>query len=44
VTTFQEKMADRIKDYLEKVECKEFPDSLNKIIEAKKNDASGNIF
>jgi hypothetical protein len=41
ITTFQEKIAEKIRDYLEKVEYKDFPESLAKIIEAKKNDASG---
>lgn len=43
VTCFAEKIADKMKDYLEKLECKDFPESLDKIIEAKKNDASGNF-
>ena len=44
VTTFQEKIADKMKEYLEKCGCKEFPESLQKIIEAKKNEASGYYF
>ena len=42
ITPFQEKTVEKIKEYLERVECKTFPESLQKLMEAKKNEASGN--
>lgn len=42
VTTFAERMAADMKKTVEECGCKDFPESLDKIIEAKKNDKPGN--